>query len=378
MKIIFLTNALTPHQRPLVKSFLEMTEVDFELIECMNIDRSNLPIGWKQTGTFDFVVPYEELMSKLDYYIDRIADADIVITGSAPDFLIKKRLKNKRITFKYSERIYKKKCHWYEIPLRAIKYYFKFTRYKSLYLLCASAYTAGDYAKTGTFLNRAFKWGYFPETKKYDIEKLIDDKDENSILWVGRIIDWKHPELAVEVAKRLKQDNFKFSLNIVGAGELENKIANLINERGLQNEVQLLGSMPPEEVRAYMEKSEIFLFTSDRQEGWGAVLNESMNSGCAVVANREIGAVPYLLTDDQNGYIYNDGNVQELYEKTKTLLENSEKRRELGIEAYKTIKNEWNAQKATEKFIELVINLANSKKINCFEKGVCSEAEILK
>jgi hypothetical protein len=37
--------------------------------------------------------------------------------------------------------------------------------------------------------------------------------------------------------------------------------------------------MPPEEVRVHMEQSNIYLFTSDFGEGWGAVLNEAMNSG---------------------------------------------------------------------------------------------------
>ena len=47
-------------------------------------------------------------------------------------------------------------------------------------------------------------------------------------------------------------------------------------------------------LEGYMESSHIFLlFTSDRNEG--AALNESMNSGCAVVASDAIGSVPYLM-----------------------------------------------------------------------------------
>lgn len=51
--------------------------------------------------------------------------------------------------------------------------------------------------------------------------------------------------------------------------------------------------MKASEVRSYMEKADIYLFTSDFNEGWGAVLNESMNSGCAVVASHAIGSVPF-------------------------------------------------------------------------------------
>ena len=62
-----------------------------------------------------------------------------------------------------------------------------------------------------------------------------------------------------------------------------------------------------------MEKTGIFLFTSDRQEGWGAVLNEAMNSGCAVVASHLIGAVPFLKKKKKNGLVYSSGDRKTLF-----------------------------------------------------------------
>ena len=67
-------------------------------------------------------------------------------------------------------------------------------------------------------------------------------------------------------------------------------------QMGLQNRIQILPPMPPEAVRRRMEQANLFLLTSDFQEGWGAVLNEAMNSGCAVVASHAAGAAPYLLS----------------------------------------------------------------------------------
>ena len=379
MKLIFLTNLLTPHQLPLAKAFSQNPELDFLLIECVNIKREALPIGWQQNGSFDFVVSYEKLMANLDYYINQITESDVVITGSAPDFLIKKRLKLKKLTFRYSERVYKKPCPWYELPLRAVKYFWKHGRHKNLYLLCASAYTAGDYAKTGTFLNKAFKWGYFPEVKYYeDIDALIEKKEKNALLWAGRIIDWKHPEAAVEVAKRLKEDGFDFNLNIIGTGEMEDEIKKLIDGYGLNENVHLLGAMKPEEVREYMEKSQIYLFTSDRGEGWGAVLNEAMNSGCAVIASHAIGSVPFLVDNGKNGFIYKDGYVEDLYNKAKLLLENTEIREKISKEAYKTIAEQWNAQNASCRMVELAKKLeVNPSNYNVFGDGVCSCSELL-
>ena len=83
----------------------------------------------------------------------------------------------------------------------------------------------------------------------------------------------------------------------------------------------MLGAMPPEEVRRHMEKADIYLFTSDFNEGWGAVLNESMNSGCAVVASHAIGSVPFLIKNGENGLIYENGNQLDLEKQVLRLLE---------------------------------------------------------
>ena len=248
-------------------------------------------------------------------------------------------------------------------------------RFKSLYLLCASAYTAPDYAKTFTFINKTYKWGYFPECKTYDnIDELITKKKKNSIMWCGRFIDWKHPEYAIELAKSLKESGYSFELNMMGTGELEDEIKEKIFLYQLEEYVKFHGARAPEQIRECMEKSEIYIFTSDRQEGWGVVLNESMNSGCAVVANNAIGSAPYLIKDGVNGILYyDDKNSNELIEKVKLLLDNEEKRREISKNAYETIITEWNAENAADKFIVVSEKLLSGEKnAKPFYDGICS------
>ena len=128
-----------------------------------------------------------------------------------------------------------------------------------------------------------------------------------------------------------------------------------------------------------MEKSEIYLFTSDRQEGWGAVLNESMNSACAVVANSAIGSVPFMIKDQHNGFIYKSGNVDDLYKKVKCLIDNPDKVKKAGLAAYNTCVNEWNAENAAKRFYALAkAVLHGEENPDIFADGVCSKAEILK
>lgn len=59
----------------------------------------------------------------------------------------------------------------------------------------------------------------------------------------------------------------------------------------------------------------------------GAVLNESMNSGCAVIASDAIGSVPFLIKNGVNGIIYKDGNQKDLSQVLMELLDNPEKRK---------------------------------------------------
>ena len=197
-------------------------------------------------------------------------------------------------------------------------------------------------------------------------------------MWVGRFIDFKHPEVAIELAKKLKEKDHKFILNMVGVGELEDNIKRIISEYKLENNVRLLGSMTPDEVRKYMEESQIFIFTSDRGEGWGAVLNEAMNSACAVVASHEIGSVPFLIKNNENGLIYEDGNTDDLFNKVEYLLNNMKICAKIGHSAYETMINLWSPEIAARRFVELSKNLLEKKEFNKYNEGPCSKAERLK
>ena len=363
MKVVFVSNYYNHHQSAISEEFCKQTGGHYYFIqtETMSVERKNM--GWGQNLLPRFVIESYKDKETYKRCIDLINSADVVIAGSAPEKMIRKRIRSGKLVFRYSERIYKNKKKLLQLPLRYIKYHFDNYPYKNVYMLCASAYAARDYAITGMFKGKTFKWGYFPVVKKYEnVENLIDDKTPASILWVARLIEWKHPDVSIRVAKRLKQAGYKFRLSLIGNGELEGKIHELIKSEGVEDCVIMLGAMKPEEVRKYMEQSEIFLFTSDFNEGWGAVLNESMNSACAVVASHAIGSVPFLINDGENGFIYKNGDEDDLFNKVKLLLDNPEDCKQISLKAYKTMTEIWNAENAVKNFIELVhcVNMGKS------------------
>lgn len=376
MKIIFISNYLNHHQKPFCDEMYKILGDDYKFIATSKIAEERLKLGYKAIEEESYLICANE--DNKNYCIKIISDADAVIIGSAPDFYIKNRIKENKIIFRYSERPLKKGVELLKYIPRFIKWHYKNPIFKKIYLLCASAYTYYDYSRFCLFKNKAFKWGYFTEVKKYnDINKLIQKKKKNSILWVGRLIQLKHPEYALKVAKKLKEEGYTFEMNIIGDGPMLNDLKKTIKKDKLEKCVFLHGSVPSSDVRKFMEDNQIFIFTSNKMEGWGAVLNEAMNSACAAVASNVIGAVPFLL-NKKNGLIFKSGNVDDLYIKTKFLLDNQKQRIEIGINAYKTMENLWNPKIAAERLIKLTDKMINNMDYNIFSEGPCSKSKIMK
>ena len=333
-----------------------------------------------QTSQFDsYVIDWATEKRRAEQII---LDADAVIFGACPNELIALRMREKKLSFLFSERFFKKGTWRRWIPSTRRNVIGRIVQYKDapMYVLCASAYLPYDLSLFKFPREKCFKWGYFPEAKRFgDASEWFHIKRPRSILWCGRFIDWKHPELAVKMAKKLKDHHVLFRMDIIGTGPMENQIRKLIAKYQLTDRVHLTGPMKPEEVRNYMEHSEIFLFTSDFEEGWGAVLNEAMNSGCAVVSSHAAGSVPYLLRHEKNGLIYPCGNTEMALERVEELLDDTRKREQIGTEAYHTIFDEWNAEVAVERFLHLAKYLQNGGAYaGLYHSGPCSLAKIIK
>jgi glycosyltransferase involved in cell wall biosynthesis len=343
-------------------------------MEKMSEERINM--GWSNDTEPPFVFVYYNNKSLCD---DIISKADVLILGSPLPKFIKMQRKGEIILL-YSERIFK----FDDKLIDRIKYFFAYKILygfrKNIYCLAAGAFVYYDFSKILCFKNKCYDWGYFPVTFEYDINQIIKNKNDDviSILFVGRFISWKHPEIPLQIANRLKNDNITFHLTMIGAGYLYENIIEMISEYNLKDCVDVIQSLSPLEVREMMIKSNIMLFTSDKNEGWGAVLNESMNSGCAVVASNKIGSVPCLLINNHNGYVYSDGDFEDLYTKVLDLCLSKTKRERFGFEAYKTIVEKWNAKYAAERLLELIRDLKQQGYSSKFTDGPCCKSKILK
>ena len=264
MKVVFISNYYNHHQAPFSEKMFKLTDGQYWFIATEKMSDERKAMGWGKEALPSFVLQiYESKMVK-KYAEELINNADVAIFGLSGwnNFkLIQSRLKSGKLTFRYSERLYKIGLPWYRIPIQAIKLWLTGGRYRNIYLLCASAYAAQDYTRTGTYIGKTYKWGYFPRAQKYDVDDLMSGKlsvtsgwnhSQVSILWVGRLIGWKHPDASILLAESLKRKGYQFKLSIIGNGDLEQELQMMISDKGLSDCVEMLGAMPPEKVRALL------------------------------------------------------------------------------------------------------------------------------
>lgn len=375
--IVFVSNFLNHHQMPVAEKLFELTGGDYRFIEQIPMPEAFRKGGYPTYDNAPFLIQAWRSAELASEAKRLILNADTVIFGNIDDYsIIRRRLMRGKLTFECGERWFKRGWINFLSP-RLVKsqlYYHLFFRNKPLYRLNASAYAANDMAKLRSFKNKMFKWGYFTQIPSQRGKDLGAQSDFRlKILWVARFLSWKHPGLPVLMAKQLRDRGYIFELNMYGSGpEFENTAA-LIKRFGLSDFVNLCGNKPNDRIIDEMRNHDVFLFTSDRNEGWGAVVNEAMSCGCAVVASDTVGSVPFLIEDGVNGMIFKSGNVKDISNKVENLLTNRDLCRRIGDNASRTMQNIWSPANAAASILTLIKGINNGTP-DIILSGPCSPA----
>lgn len=380
IKLVLISNFLNHHQLPLCEEFMDLLNGSFRFIATQPITEERLRMGYANyNDIYPFVVKAYD--GEDEGTARMISDADVVINAGAPALRsVVRRIWSDKLTFVYAERLLKDGDQVLRNPLRLMKYKWQFSRFngKNLNLLCASSYAAADFSKIGAFPGKKYKWGYFPELSPVARGEARKPSRAESvpvlnILWAGRLLDWKRPYDAVELAKLLNADGVPFRLQIIGDGAEFDGVCEAVKTSGLNGQIDMLGSKGPNEVKDAMLKSDVFLLTSDYQEGWGAVLNEAMGCGAAVVASHACGSTNFLIRHGVNGLIYPCGCMSELRRQVELLAADDALRFRLGKAASETVHGEWGAHSAASRFLNLC-DYATGRRDDLVESGPCSKA----
>lgn len=381
MVITFVSNYINHHQLPFCRAMSSFgEEAEFYFVQVMPMEEKRKSMGWAvDEGSIPYLVLYYEEPERAKKLI---LESDVVLFGWTEgriSDLEQERLSSGKLAFRVSERIYREGRWKFISPRGLAAKYKEHIRYrnKPVYLLCTGAYVASDFSLIKSYPGKMLKWGYFPDASSDIAEKSYDAEPVN-ICWAGRLIELKHPEYAVRLAGRLKSLGIDCSMKIVGDGPLKQKLEEMVKDMGLEDTVELTGGKRPDEVLQYMAEAQVFLFTSNYLEGWGAVVNEAMQKGCALVASSEAGAVPFLIENGRNGRIYENGDYDNFEKAALSLVRDRKSIKVMGQRAAETINETWNADVAARELVRFCREYVAGETPTPAEKGPMSRAEVIK
>lgn len=378
MKLVFYSVVLNHHQAPVADEFYKLLGDEYCFVELINLgdtkgatdDYSKRPYllrAWESTESHEKAMEFA-----------RTAEC-CVFAGMDALSYEKERMKLDLLSFEMGERWLKQGIKSFASPRlwQWLKtYYLGGWNNKPLYKLCCSAFCSIDHYRLGTFKGKSYKWGYFTsisEDYSYFSKFQGVTNISASLMWCARFIDWKHPELPIHLADRLRKNGISFTLDMYGDGIMREALEQKSNELGLSDCVKFHGNIPNDQIHQAMQEHNIFLFTSDRGEGWGAVANEAMSEGCLLIGSDEIGAVPYLVKDGENGLIFKSRDLDSLYEKVDWAIEHSDVCLNIREAAKQSMQNVWSPENAAMSLLKLIDNLKQGKDTP-FDKGPCSPA----
>lgn len=379
MKLAFYCNYLNHHQVLIADELYKHLGDDYAFVATLPRNDKELKGGLDYSSR-PYCILAGESNDAHDKALELARNADVCVFGACSQEYAVERAKQKDcgLSFEMGERWLKRGLVNVLSPTLR-RWWMNYMRYyhnRPFYKLCSSAFVAKDDAKLGAYKGRHYKWGYFTGVDcGFDVEASTDVSTSNitPVMWCSRFLSWKHPELPILMAQRLKKEGLRFFIDFYGSGEVEQKSRDMASRFGLDDVLRFHGAIPNDQVLKEMRRHKIFLFTSDRFEGWGAVANEAMSQGCALVGSDAIGSVPYLVDNCRNGMIFKSEDVDSLTDCVRTLIENRSLLEDIRHNAVKTMQTMWSPAVAARNLLKLIDDIKNGRSYS-IKEGPCSKA----
>ena len=169
---------------------------------------------------------------------------------------------------------------------------------------------------------------------------------ENTVISVGRLERQKDFVTLIKAYKKVAELYPDWKLKIYGQGNRKDELQDLIEKENLTTSVKLCGVTHTPFLE--MKKARIFVLSSF-YEGFPNVLCEAMHAGLPCISTKCECGPSELITDGENGFLVDIGDIATMSEKMSLLIDDEELRNRLGRAAeksterleYKTISSKW-------------------------------------
>ena len=186
-------------------------------------------------------------------------------------------------------------------------------------------------SRTKTILNGVDCKRFNPDVYAEDIKIDLKTKDSKIILFVAALTKWhryKGLDILIDSFKLIREMDIK--LLIVGGGDLKSEYEVHAKDLNVEDKVLFIGEVSDEFLPKYYAVADILVLPSkDRSEGFGLTILEANASGKPAIGSN-IGGIPSILTDNDNGILVPPNNPTLLAKAIKKLCNDDKLRERMG------------------------------------------------
>lgn len=189
-------------------------------------------------------------------------------------------------------------------------------------------------------------------------ERLGVASDQKIIITTSRLVTKNAVDIAVKAVKIFKEKPAKVKFLVIGSGEGEQPLRELVRHLGLENDVLFLGDIPHKEIPKYLKISDVFVRPS-RSEGLGNSFIEAMAAGVPVIGTM-VGGIPDFLEDGKTGLVVKVDDPEDLALKIGLLLHDSRLRERLIGNGRRVVADRYQWERVARDFFAVFSSLAGN------------------
>jgi len=164
----------------------------------------------------------------------------------------------------------------------------------------------------------------------------IKDEDYFDLIFCGKLIALKAPDLAIDIVKRLHdKGETKVRLHIVGKGALSESLKEQVINYQLQEHIFFCGVQTQHELKQKFEAADAFLLPgrheaeTGRAETQGLVIQEAQAMELPVIVS-DVGGMKYGLIDKKSGFVVPEDDLNGFVEVIQQLINEPKLRTKMG------------------------------------------------
>ena len=185
--------------------------------------------------------------------------------------------------------------------------------------------------------------------------------DERFVMgWIGRMTAVKRTDIVLRSFSRLKDEGVDAVLCMVGDGPDRRSVEDLAGELGVMRDSLFPGYQ--EDVGPFFAAFDVFVLPSGN-EGTPVTAIEALASGCPVVATR-VGGVPDVVTDGEDGFLVEPGDVEELAARLAQLANDPDLRGRMGAAGRERMRSRYAVDRLIDDIDRLYRDLLERKGVD--------------